>query len=224
MLKSIKKMKSENWGGVASMAGSLITLAAGDAEGAVSTASFVASEVSFARKGHTSWGYSLGCAGISLGDGLLCFSDATAGNPTLQMTMAILTGVWAIGALRYPIEQIGKVVKPYAEGLGNKLQKTANVIPPVVGSLALTLRAPALYTAAFSGEHVNTVMLVCNSLWGTADVLLGRLQDFVKGPVLSFARAADDVTGNCVGVYVLRPMNRLFGRKPTAVAASPDPD
>lgn len=208
MFKAISKMKSENWGGLASMTGSLIALAAGDTEGVISTASFVASEISFARKGHTSAGYSLGCAGISFGDGLLCFSHATAGNPTLQITMAALTGIWAVGASRYPIEQAGKVVMKYSERLGNTLEKTAEAIPPLVGSTALMFRLPALYTAAFAGEHFNAVMFACNTFWGTADVLLGRVQNFVKGPVKAFAQSADNLTGNRISKYVVRPANK----------------
>lgn len=206
MFKWVRNMKSENWGGLSSMTGSLVALAAGDVEGAVSTASFVASEASFATRGHTSWGYSLGCAGISFGDGLLCFSQATDGNPTLKITMAVLTGVWAIGALRYPIEQLGKVVMPYAERVGSVLQKTADAIPPIVGSVALIMRTPALYTAAFSGEHFNTVMFISNSFWGAADILLGRVQEFVKGPVKAFGRAGDHVTGRRIKKYVVTPV------------------
>ena len=210
MLKEISKMKSENWGGLASMTGSLIALAAGDAEGVISTASFVASEISFARKGHISDGYSLGCAGISFGDGLLCFSDATSGNPALQITMAALTGIWAIGAARYPIERAGRFVVKYSERLGSRLQRTADAIPPLVGSTNLMFRAPTVYTAALTGEHFNTVIFACNMFWGTADVLLGRLQVFVKGPVKAFAQGGDNLTGNCVSKYVIRPANWII--------------
>ena len=196
----LSSMKSENWGGVASMTGSLVALAAGDAESVASSISFFASEVSFIRGGHTSLGYSLGCAGLSLGDGLLCFSDATAGNPDLQITMGVLTGIWGISAMRYPIEQLGKVSAGYSEIFGRILQKAADFIPPVNGSIALMFRLPALYTAAFSGDHVNTVMLVSNSFWGASDVLGGRVQNFVKGPLKHFAIAADYATDNVVSL------------------------
>lgn len=171
-------MHSENWGGVASMAGSVLTLAARDIESVVSTASFLFSEVAFARCGEKSWGYSLGCVGVSFGDGLLCFSEATAGNPTLRYTMAALTVVWGIGALRYPVEQAGKAVMPYASTLGTALKKSADFIPLFVGTTALAFRIPAIYTAACTGEQVNKAMLACNLSWGLSDILLGRLQRY----------------------------------------------
>jgi hypothetical protein len=52
---------------------------------------------------------------------------------------------------------------------------------PIVGTGALALRLPALYTAAFAGEHFNAVMFASHFFWGTADVMLGRLQEVFKG-------------------------------------------
>ncbi len=181
-------MKSENWGGWASMTGSLITVAAGDAQSFISTVSFVGAEICFVRKGHTSWGYSLGCAGLSFGDGMLCFSDATSGGTALKITLIALTIAWAIGALRYPLERLGKAIASRSQRWSDQLQRTANAIPPFAGSVTLLLRIPTLYTAAFSGEHFNAVVFVCTAFWATADVLLGRVQNFIQGPFRSFLR------------------------------------
>lgn len=124
------------------MIGSLISLAAGDAEGVISTACFISAELGLARKGRTVWGYSLSCAAISIGDGLLCFSHTTAGNLMLKITLAALTIVWALGALRWPIERFCKLpVLQVREG-----KRVADVIQPIVGTGALALRLPALYT------------------------------------------------------------------------------
>lgn len=148
-------------------AGSLIVLAAGDMQGIFSTLLFLASELILTRKGHESWGYSLGCAGLSLGDFLLCFSHATSGNPALQVTMALMASAWVLGALRYPLERIS-------------MRKLAGLIPPLVGSTNPALRIPALCTAIFTGDHFNAVMFASNVFWGISDILLGRVQRFFQ--------------------------------------------
>lgn len=167
MLTAIRNIKSENWGGVIGAAGSLIVLAAGDTSGIISSLCFLVSEYIFTRKGHETLGYSLGCAGLSIGDALLCFSHATVANTALQVTMVVMAASWAVGALRYPIEQMGLI-------------RAAAIIPPLVASANLMLRIPALGTAIFTGGHVNMVMLVCNVFWGISDVLLGRVQRFFQ--------------------------------------------
>ena len=181
----MKDWGSENWGAAACFLGDVILIAAGDASGFLSMCSFLVAELSFLTidqknlKNET-WKFSLGCAGLSFGDGLLCFSQATEGNPTLKLTMALLTGLWLLGACRLAFEKTGKLLTAHSMEEGNKLQKIADGIPTLVGSAALLLRLPALSTAAFAGEHINIVMLACNFFWGAADILLGRVQRFIK--------------------------------------------
>lgn len=176
------------------MVGSLLSCAAGDAPGLVSAISFVLSETAFVRIGHKSWGYSLGCAGISLGDYLLLLSDTTSNNSILNLSMMSLAIAWGIGAIRYPLERFGIIIKPYSESIARICQKIADIIPPTVGSVALILRIPTLYTAAFTGEHFNAVIFVCNIFWGIADVLLGRMQRFVRNIIRTLATAAHVLT------------------------------
>lgn len=190
MIKAISALKStlihmhsENWGGIASLAGSLVVLAAGDVESFVSTGAFFAAEGIFAFKGHKSWGYSLGCSLIGTGNGFLLASKATAGNPSLQVIMGTLAATWLIGGLRYPLEMVSTGLSRRAPETGKRLLKISEQIPPWVGTAALIQRFPALISAGVNGSYV---MLAANSLWGTSDILLGRIQDLVKGPVKSF--------------------------------------
>src|ERR1700692_1925513 len=99
----VEGLRSENIGGLVSMAGSCLFLFGGDASGIVVTLSFLVAEIILTRSGHTRSGYSIGCALFSFGDGLAVTSHVAAGNSAFQITLAIMAATWAIGALRGPI-------------------------------------------------------------------------------------------------------------------------
>lgn len=184
-----KNMKSENWGGLSSFAGSTLVLAVGDIAGAVSTALFTASEYAFYRKGHTSLGYSAGMAGLALGDAVLIFSAASAGNTLLQFSLAALSVTLAVGALRHPLRLAAfYCAKNSRRDTAKTLFKMARAIPPFVGTASLIQRIPTLYHALFSGEKINTVLAAAVSLWGLSDILNGRLQSNLIVPVRKGSR------------------------------------
>src|SRR5215472_17603779 len=67
-------MKSENIGGLVSMAGSCLFLLGGDSAGIVIALSFLAAEIILTRYGHTRAGYSAGGLLFSFGDALAMIS------------------------------------------------------------------------------------------------------------------------------------------------------
>jgi len=185
-------MRSQNWAGLSSMAGSLLILITGDMESAGATASFLVAETIFSVKGHTSWGYSLGCALIAFGDGLLPFSHATFDNPVLQATVGLFAATWIIGGLRYPLGCVAFRARRHAPKLFRSLIKIAVAIPPVIGILIFLQRLPALASATIGG---NYVMLGAVSLWALADILLGRVQNYAKRAARLFPRATSYLAG-----------------------------
>ena len=71
----IEGWRSENVGGLVSMAGSCLFLLGGDTSGFIITASFLVAEIILTRSGHTRSGYSIGCALFSFGDALAVTSQ-----------------------------------------------------------------------------------------------------------------------------------------------------
>ena len=159
-------MRSENWGGVASLAGSLIFIVAGDVGSLGAMLAFLCAEGILTRFGHKTAGYSAGCALIASGGFALCFSEATAGNAPLKVTIALVAVTWILGAIRYPLEVVG----------GEKLKRLSVVLQPVVGGLVLVQRIPTLFFAAVGGSYV---MLAATCLYALSDVLTGRVHRFV---------------------------------------------
>lgn len=144
------------------MTGSLILLAAGDVQSLGATIAFLCAEFTLTRFGHKTAGYSVGCALISSGGVALCFSNATAGNNWLKISILSVAFLWAVGALKYPIEKMG-------------WYKTANLIQPVVGSLILIQRLPTLFFAFIGGSWV---MFCATMFYIICDVLTGRIHQF----------------------------------------------
>lgn len=172
-------MKSENWGGIASLCGSLILAASGDGAGIMATAFCLTAEMVFALRGHRTWGYALGCALISLSGFFALASNLTEANHLLKLLIAAMMIVWGAGSLRWPLEQLAKSTS--VQGIiSAPLQSVANAIPRMIGVICLAMRLPLLASAAFSGEHTNALMLASQTCYLVADVLLGRLQNLVK--------------------------------------------
>ncbi len=177
----IASMKSENWGGVASIVGSSIVALSGDGESLASTVAFWAAEGVFTFFGHRSVGYSVGCFFFSAGDIALCFSAATAGNYALRITMASIAATWLIGSLRYPAELAAFGLRDYIPVVSRAFDRVAQSIQPLVGGLALVQRLPALATSAFDGKAFmpSPIMFVATSFWAASDILCGRLRYYV---------------------------------------------
>ena len=95
-------MKSENIGGLVSMAGSCLFLLGGDSAGIVIALSFLVAEIILTRYGHTRAGYSAGGLFFAFGDALAMFSVVASGNKGFQVTLALMAGAWLIGAARAP--------------------------------------------------------------------------------------------------------------------------
>ena len=96
-------MKSENIGGLVSMAGSCLFLLGGDSAGIVIALSFLAAEIILTRYGHTRAGYSAGGLLFSFGDALAVISVVASGNKGFQVALALMAGAWLVGAARAPI-------------------------------------------------------------------------------------------------------------------------
>ena len=184
ILKNVKKtfanMRSENWGGIAGIAAGLVVLFAGDIQSYAATVMSLAANGIFSRWGHKSWGYSLACALISIVNFVLCFSIATAGNSHLQFVMFMLAVAWAVGALRYPLEIISIKLADHTPKASRRLQGLAGRIPPCLSVVLLVLRVPTLVTAAVGGSYI---MFAAHILWGTCDVLVGRVPERLRDVV-----------------------------------------
>src|SRR5260370_33046890 len=85
-----RHMKSENVGGLVSMAGSCLFLLGGDTSGIVVSLSFLAAEIILTRFGHTRAGYSGGCILFAFGDALAVTSEGASGNGAFQITLALI--------------------------------------------------------------------------------------------------------------------------------------
>ncbi|MBV8548587.1 MAG: hypothetical protein JO126_03925 [Alphaproteobacteria bacterium] len=173
-------MKSENWGGIASLCGSLLFMLAGDSAGITATGICLAAEFIFATRGHRTWGYSLGCALISLCGFFLTASRLMDGNDLLRHLTMVMMVVWAFAAIRWPVEILSNFTATKNEVLAQILRKLADYIPRIASIISITMRLPMLVTAAFAGEHFSGLMFSALTCYLIADVLLGRLQTLLK--------------------------------------------
>jgi hypothetical protein len=164
----MEEWRSENVGGLVSMAGSCLFLLGGDASGYIITASFLVAEIILTRSGHTRSGYSIGCALFSFGDALAVTSKVAAGNRIFQILLAAMAATWALGALRGPLAWYG------ARHDNPSMVRFADALQPLAGVLTLVLRLPGMIAAVIGGNLIGATAVAC---WGIADVLVGRLQD-----------------------------------------------
>jgi hypothetical protein len=163
--------RSENVGGLVSMAGSCLFLLGGDTSGFIITASFLVAEIVLTRSGHTRFGYSIGCALFSFGDAVAVTSNVAAGNSIFQILLATMAATWAIGALRGPLAWYG------VRHDNPSMVRFADALQPLAGVLTLALRLPGMIAAVIGGNFLGAAAVAC---WGIADVLVGRLQDIVR--------------------------------------------
>jgi hypothetical protein len=173
-LPSIRQMRSENWGGVASVTGDALAALIGDIESLTAMALFFSAEYAMTRHGHTARGYSLAHALFAPGNFLLAISASKNGQTGLKWTLAALGVTLAIGAVRYPAEKLAEFCERHKSKITRPLTKLAQTIQPSVGWACLGLRAPGLISAIMERR---LVMIGIFSLWMTADILCGRLQD-----------------------------------------------
>ena len=163
----IADLKSENVGGLVSMAGSCLFIVGGDSSGLLVTFSFICAEIVLARYGHYRSGYSIGCLLFSIGDVLAINSEVAKGNHEFQIVLGIMATVWALGALRSPIAWYAERFKrPYWMVVADGLQ-------PLIGTTTLILRIPGLITAFVGGNYLGGIAVAC---WAASDILVGRLQ------------------------------------------------
>jgi hypothetical protein len=164
-------MKSENIGGLVSMAGSCLFLLGGDATGIVVSLCFLVAEIIFARFGHTRAGYSSGCLLFSYGDALAMTSEVAHGNRAFQITLFIMAAAWLIGAARAPLAWFG-------ERRGRPaVVAAADALQPIAGVATLAMRFPGIVTAVGGASYLGAAAIAC---WAASDVLVGRLQDVVR--------------------------------------------
>jgi hypothetical protein len=164
-------MKSENLGGLVSMAGSCVFFFGGDVSGAVVSVSFIAAELTLARWGHRRAGYSIGCALFSFGDVVAVISKVAYANRAFQATLLAMAAIWAIGALRAPAAWLGQTLaRPW-------LVACADAIQPLAGTMLLILRIPGIAAAFIGANYLGVAALSC---WAVSDVLVGRLQNSIS--------------------------------------------
>jgi hypothetical protein len=167
----IEGLRSENIGGLVSMAGSCLFLLGGDASGFIVTASFLIAEIVLTRAGHTRAGYSIGCCLFAFGDALAVTSNVAAHNGAFQIALALMAATWTIGAMRGPLAWFGiRHDRP-------RIVRFADALQPIAGTLTLALRLPGIISAIAGGNLLGAAAVTC---WGIADILVGRLQDAAR--------------------------------------------
>jgi len=182
----LRSMRSENIGGLVSMAGSCLFMLGGDASGTIVTLSFIVAEIVLVRHGHRRAGYSAGCALFSFGDALAVFSEVAHGNPAFQITLAAMAVTWLVGAARAPLAWLGERSQRPA------LVAAADALQPISGVLTIVLRLPGIVTAIGGANYLGAAAVAC---WAAADILVGRLQDLHwKFAHRRRASSADDAT------------------------------
>lgn len=172
ILRWFEGMKSENVGGLVSMAGSCLFLLGGDRIGFFVAFFFLIAEVILARFGHTRAGYSAGCLLFAYGDGLAVASEVARGNGVFQISLGIMAAAWLVGAMRAPLAWFGEREN------NDALIAAADALQPIAGIATLALRFPGIAAAISGASYVGAAAIVC---WAASDILVGRLQDmFLK--------------------------------------------
>lgn len=176
--KRLVNMESENWGGVAGVAGNLVVLlGVGDVQSVASTFLFTAGRVILAKAGEQTPGYSAGIGLASLGCLSLVLSETGKGNLPLKFTIAAMALNLGIGATRYPLEKIARRIARKHPQLSARMLSCSKKIKPVVGTTALVLNAPGL-VSALVGRDV--IMVTAMSFWTASHFLCGKLQDTIR--------------------------------------------
>lgn len=175
------KEKSENLAGMISLGGSTLLFFSGDMKSATAAAIFTAAELTLAKAGEKSAGYSAGALMFAAGDLTLAFSDSVQDGSSLQMTLIGMSAAWGIGAMKYPTEKAAEYLN------SERLKKVSASLASVAGAGNLVLRVPGIIASAQAGEKLVTAAM---SAWAVSDVLAGRLQESVK-PVLDRLRRRD---------------------------------
>jgi hypothetical protein len=159
-------MRSENIGGLISMAGSALFLAGGDPTGIAVAASFLIAEIILTLYGHRRAGYSVGCALFAFGDLLAVTSALTLDNVAFQFALVAMALTWSAGSLRAPLAWLGNRSGNHA------LTGFADALQPLAGIATLALRLPGILTAIFGGSYLGAAAVSC---WAIADILVGRV-------------------------------------------------
>jgi hypothetical protein len=159
-------MKSENIGGLVSMAGSALFLLGGDASGIAVALSFLIAEIVLARHGHKPVGYSIGCTLFALGDLLAVTSELASNNPSFQYLLIAMAVTWFVGSLRAPLMWLGR------RRNHDYIVRLADALQPLSGIGTLALRLPGIWAAIGGGSYLGAAAVAC---WAVADVLVGRV-------------------------------------------------
>lgn len=165
---------SVNIAGGVSLFGSFLVILNADMHSAFAKACFFVAELLLLFYGHKTWGYSAGCTFFCVGDIALAFSPAVEGNLSLQIGLLAMALAWGLGACRYPVETLSSRL---TGRISVQLQNIADTIPAITGSANLFLRLPSLLTAFIGGNIIVGFAITC---WGIADILAGRLQNYVS--------------------------------------------
>jgi hypothetical protein len=169
--EAFRHARSENIGGLLSMAGSSLFLFGGNATGVLIALSFLFAEIILTRFGHTRGGYSGGCLLFASGDAVAVTSDIASGNGAFQAMLAIMAAAWMLGAVRAPLAW-------YGERSGRaRLVTAADMLQPIAGMAILVLRVPGIVTAAGGASYLGAAAVAC---WGASDILVGRLHDLYR--------------------------------------------
>ncbi|MDE1170749.1 MAG: hypothetical protein PW734_06000 [Verrucomicrobium sp.] len=104
-------------------------------------------------------------------------SQATAGSNPLRATVMATTAMWTLALLRYPAEKLAEKLQESRPKAAERLQNYADNVKYFVSGASSLSRLPALFFSVRDGKEI---MAACTALWGTSELLIGRVQDKVK--------------------------------------------
>jgi hypothetical protein len=131
---------------------------------------FTAAEVTFAKLGNKTAGYSAGALMFATGDLLLANSSSLDGS-LLQYSLYGMSLAWGVGALKYPLEKIAEMND------SKLLYSIADITQSICGTVNLGLRVPGVVTSVIDGEYILTTAIY---LWGVADVFFKEITRKIK--------------------------------------------
>lgn len=192
----IKSISLQQVGGALSLLGSGLVAFTGNTENVQASALFVGAGLSLTFRGNRPLGYSVGMAGIALGDYILAGSPALSGNPQLQTALKLSALTFALGVLYAPASAAVEFCKN--EISAERMSAFTKAIPHIVGMSSVIPKAPGLISAftpngIWLGPHSDLkdiVLAAAMSCWAASDVLTGRVHEGVQDIARGARRAA----------------------------------
>lgn len=156
--------------GFISLFGSLILILMGDIKSILAAILFTIAELSLARFGHKSLGFSIAASFFIMGNIALITSSNLEGDLYTQLSLWGMCFAWLFSVFKYPVYKMALHKK------SEKLENVSNSLPAITGTLNVFFKVPGVIFAYIGG---NVILSIAIFAWVVADILAGRLQERV---------------------------------------------